>query len=483
MDIKHVIGRQEEIGKLVKALHSDRAELVAIYGRRRVGKTYLVHQFSKAQKGITYFDFSGQHKAPLHEQIENFCVRLEEVFKVTTPLQRPDGWKEALLLLNSFLDNEPKKNKHLLFFDELPWIAGRNSAFVPALDYVWNQYWSQNQRIKLVVCGSAASWMIDKVINAKGGLHNRVTEQINLSPFSLMEVESLLKSKGIRLGKMEILKIYMAIGGVPFYWTHIEKGRSSAESIDALFFKKAAPLKEEFERLFSSLFENSEIHQKIVEALAGGRQGLSREDLIAKLKTTSGGQFNQYLKELVISGFIQEFIPYGRKKKDHYFRLVDPFCFFFLKWQKEILGGRTSWKSLQNTPRIHTWLGYSFENLCIMHEAKIKKALQLEDSVITSSSWVFRPSIKLTEQKGAQIDLLWQRRDGVIQIFEMKYSESPYKLEKGYAKALSDKVEIFKEKTKFKGQVFLTLISPRGLAPGLWNDDVIDSVVDLEQIW
>jgi hypothetical protein len=242
-------------------------------------------------------------------------------------------------------------------------------------------------------------------------------------------------------------------------------------------------VREEFQRLLSSLFENSEIHQKIVGVLAANRQGASREDLLAKLKLKSGGQFNRYLNELAISGFIQEFIPYGRKKKDHYFRLIDPFCFFYLKWQTEISGGRTSWKSLQSTPRMHAWLGYTFENICVINEARIKKVLELEDSVVTSSSWVFRPSGRSHDKKGVQIDLLWQRRDGVIQIFEMKYSESPFKLDKNYAKALSDKIEIFKERTKFKGQVFLTLISPYGLAPGLWNMEVIDSVVNLDQIW
>lgn len=483
MEINHLIGRQSEVKKLETTLHSAQAEFIAIYGRRRVGKTFLVRQFANSQKGILYFDFSGQQKASLHDQIDNFCVRLQEVFRIPTPIQRPSGWKEALLLLNGFLKKQAKNKKCLLFFDELPWIAGRNSAFVPALDYIWNQYWSKNNKIKLIVCGSAASWIIEKIINAKGGLHNRVTGQINLSPFSLNEVESFLKDKGIKLNEIEILKIYMAIGGIPFYWTYIEKGKSGAEAIDSLFFKKAAPLKEEFHRLFSSLFENSEIHQKIVEVLAGNRQGVSREELLSKLKLKSGGQFSRYLNELGIAGFIQEFIPYGRKKKDHYFRLIDPFCFFYLKWRAEISGGRTSWKSLQNTPRMQTWLGYTFENICVMQESKIKKALELEDLVVTSSSWVYRPPVRSHDKKGVQIDLLWQRRDGVIQIFEMKYSESPFKLDKTYAKTLSDKKEIFKEITKFKGQVFLILISPYGLAPGLWNEDVIDSVINLNQLW
>ena len=483
MEIKHLIGRKAELKQLESIIHSSRPEFIAIYGRRRVGKTFLIRQFASAQKSIKYFDFSGQQNSPLQNQIDNFCVRLEEAFKITRPLQRPKGWKEALLLLNSFLNEQTKNKKCMLFFDELPWIASRNSAFVSALDYIWNQYWSRNKNIKLIVCGSAASWIIEKVINAKGGLHNRVTGQMNLSPFNLNEVESYLRDKGIKLTRIEILKIYMAIGGVPFYWTHIQKGKSGAESIDSLFFRKAAPLKDEFQRLLSSLFENSEVHKKIVEALANNRHGVSREELLAQLKIKSGGQFNRYLNELTISGFIQEFIPYGRKKKNHYFRLIDPFCFFYLKWQTEISGGRTSWKSLQNTPRLQSWLGYTFENVCIMHEEKIKQVMELTDSVVTSSSWSFRPSVRSQKEQGVQFDLLWKRKDGVIQIFEIKYSESPFKLEKNYAKVLSNKIEIFKEKTKFKGQVFLTLVSPFGLAQGLWNDDIVDTVVDLNEIW
>lgn len=480
---RSLIGRQTEINLLEKMLHSAQPEFFAVYGRRRVGKTYLLRQFAQSQKKILFFDFTGQQNASLAEQINNFCIRLEEVFKISPSIQRPKNWMGSLLLLNQLLNQQPLKTQFFLFFDELPWIASRNSKFISALDYIWNQYWSKNSRLKLVVCGSAASWIIDKVINAKGGLHNRVTGQINLAPFNLTEVEAFVQQKGINLNRGEILKIYMALGGVPFYWTYLERGKSSAEIIDSLFFKKGAPFKDEYLRLFGSLFENSETHEKIVKALSVHRNGLSREDLLLELKMKSGGQFNRYLNELIVSGFVQEFIPYGRKKKDHYFRLIDPFCFFYLKWQSEISIGRTSWKSLQGTPRMQAWLGYTFENICILLESKMQKSLGLEGMVLSSSSWTYRSSPKNKDQKGLQIDLLWQRKDNVIQIFEMKYSELPFKLEKNYALSLSDKIEIFKEKTNFRGQIFVTLVSPHGLAPGLWNEDIIHNVVTLKEIW
>lgn len=482
MEKTFIIGRKRELELLGYAVESKQPEFVALYGRRRIGKTYLVRQYAKGTKDLFFFDFSGHKGASLSEQIESFCLRLEEVFHLSITIARPAHWKEALHLLTKLIEDLPKKQKVLLFFDELPWIAARNSGFLQALDYIWNQYWSKNTNIKLVVCGSAASWMVDKIINAKGGLHNRVTQRLLLEPFQLNEVQQYLAARKIRIKPIEMLKLYMAIGGVPYYWSLISKGKSSAQLIQSLFFYRGSVLKDEYSRLLQSLFDNSEYHQRIVKTLANKKEGMSRKELLGQLKIKSGGQFNKHLKELEVSGFIQMFIPYGKQKKGHYFRLVDEFCLFYLNWEKEIQSSNGNWLALQGTHRFGAWAGYAFENVCITHEKKMAKALEVESLVVSSSSWRHRSGKGKSAEQGAQVDLLWQRKDGVLQLFEMKYSESPFKLEKSYAKSIQNKLDILANEVNHKGQIFVTLVSPFGLKDGLWNEEVIDSVLTLEDL-
>jgi predicted AAA+ superfamily ATPase len=396
-------------------------------------------------------------------------------------MQRPKNWNQALEVLTSLINNK-KEKKIIIFIDELPWLASQRSNFLSALDYSWNQSWSKDTRIKLIVCGSAASWMNENLIQATGGLHNRLTRQMLLSPFHFREVKEYAHDQKLKLIDGELLKLYMVIGGVPYYWSLIPKGQSSAQIIDFLFFKKDAELKLEFSRLFKSLFDNHQVYEKIVRVLASSKKGMNRNELLAKVNIKTGGTANKYLNCLEHSGFIESFIPFGNKKKNISYRLIDEFSLFHIYWEGAHSSLNSFWTNEQSSPKVNTWAGYAFENFCFQHKNEIAKALGIEQLITGAYSWRYAPKKENKNERGAQVDFLFTRKDECLNLIELKYSKKIFSLEKAYAKELAEKVEIFKTKSKFKGQIFTTLVSPLGVKPGLWDDEVLDSTLSLETI-
>lgn len=476
-----IVARKHEIQLLETVMESKKPEFVAIYGRRRVGKTYLIREFFNARKENFYFECTGQKDASISVQIDNFCYQLESYFSLTVKISRPRNWTEAFRLLNELI-NLRREKSITLFFDELPWFAGARSLFVQSLDYAWNQFWSKNSKIKLIVCGSAASWMNDHLVNASSGLHNRITRQIRLDPFRFDEITEFVASQKLRLTSSEILKLYMIFGGVPYYWQLMPKGKSAAEIVDMLLFKKDSELRNEFHNLFRSLFDDHAKHEDIVKALAKSRQGLTRSELLVAVELTTGGTANKYLRNLELSGFIEAFIPFGNKKKEASYRLIDEFCLFHLYWAKQSGTFHRFWSTQQNTPSVDTWAGYAFENFCLQHKMEIARALQIEHLIEGVSSWRISSKRK-AESIGAQIDLIFSRKDGVIHLIEIKYSKTPYKLDKDAAKALARKVDIFKQETGISAQIFTSLVTSSGYVKGLWDDDVLDSAIDISRVF
>jgi AAA+ ATPase superfamily predicted ATPase len=475
-----LIARKREIDLLGKILSSPKPEFVALYGRRRVGKTFLIHEFFKQNKNIFYFQTTGQKDGSIQLQIDNFCSQIEFTFKLIFKMERPKSWNEVFKVFNDHL-LQIKNKKIVIFLDELPWLASHKSQFIQSLDYIWNQHWSKDSKIKLITCGSAASWMNDNIIEATGGLHNRLTRKILLEPFKFPEVKEYLKSQKIKLMDSEILKLYMVFGGVPYYWSLIPKGNSASQIVEALIFKKDGELRNEFHRLFQSLFDQYEVYEKIVRALANSKSGLDRNELLKATKLQTGGTANKYLKNLEHSGFIESFIPYGNKKKNIYFRLIDEFCLFSISWERSYSNFSQIWGNQQGSPKLNTWAGYAFENFCLHHKEEIAKALGIQSLTSGIYSWRHTPPKKSTDS-GAQIDLIFERKDGCLNFVEIKYSKSPYKIEKPYAQSLATKEEVFRKLTNFKGQIFTNLISPEGLKHGLWDEDVIDSAHNLDDI-
>ncbi|MGA1824906.1 MAG: AAA family ATPase [bacterium] len=484
--MERLIGRKKEQEVLNKIVSSPDAEFLAIYGRRRVGKTFLVREFFKHED--FYFEAIGEKDGSMHEQLLNFHDSIQKAFSPGIPLKQPDTWKEAFSILTTLIEKLKIRKKIILFFDELPWMATKRSGFIQALDHYWNKTWSRISNLKLIVCGSAASWVLDNLIHAKGGLYNRLTGAIHLVPFSLKETKEYLLSRKINLKNDQILDIYMVFGGIPFYLHYIDKGKSPAQIINSLCFSRDAPFFTEFNQLFKSLFEHSEVHVRLIREIARKRFGISREELLKALGMSSGGTFKKRLDELEASSFIEIFTPYGRSKKDFYIKIIDEYTLFYLHFIDAVKQSRTIgknknyWLSVSKEPAFKIWSGYAFEAVCLKHIDKIIRALGLENLAKQIGSWRFVPQ-KGSLQSGAQIDLLIDRLDNAITLCEIKYAGSMYTIDKQYANNLKNKITVFENQTKTRKQLFLAAITTHGIKRNVWSEDLITSEVTLSDLF
>ncbi len=483
-----LLARKQEILTLEQMLNSSKPELLALYGRRRVGKTYLIRQFFKKKK-VLFFNVTGVKNGLLSEQLIHFTDQIATVFYYGAKLAYAKSWDEAFKMLTQAVQAVSPAKKIILFFDELPWMATRNSRLLENLEYYWNQHWSNDKRIKLIICGSSASWIINKVIKNRGGLHNRITRKILLEPFNLAETKEFLAKIGVKLNFKQTLQIFMVIGGVPYYLSQIQKGLSAAQAIEKIAFSKQSFLLDEFNNLFSSLFEDCENYIRIVEIIAQHRYGIGKRKLLENLgKQAVGGTASKKLDELEEAGFIQSFKPLYHKKKGIYYRLIDEYTLFYLKWlapladrlQKKALDAG-NWQAIQSTPEWHSWQGYAFEAVCYKHLSQIRRALQLPATAV-ADSWRYAPTPG-TKQRGAQIDLLFDRKDAAITICEIKYTDEPFLLTKEYLQVLKRRTEVFRTTTRTSKQLFLALVSANGIKNNYYAEDNISNVVILDDLF
>lgn len=471
-----VVGRIKELKILNRLYVSDEAQFLALYGRRRVGKTFLIRQFAHSKPEAIFFNVTGSKEGDLEEQTNHFIQRIGEVFYGGTKLAPIKNWDKLFALLTNALDQQAKDKKIILFFDELPWMATQNSRLLQSIDYYWNQYWSHDPRIKLIICGSSASWIINKIIKSTGGLHNRITEKILLESFNLNDTQKYLASKDIVLGRKQILLLYMATGGVPYYLSKIMWKLSAMQILEKLAFSKDAFFLGEFDVLFASLFNDHDAHEKIVRALAKHRYGIGKRDLL-KMIGSVGGSGGAKLQELEDAGFIMSFKPLYHKKKGIYYRLIDEYVFFYLKWIEPIKESLRlqaldagDWQAIRITPEWYNWQGVAFESICYKHLILIKRKLALPPMSM-ASTWRYAPNAK-TEGRGVQIDLLFDRRDDVINICEIKCTEEPFVITKDYLENLRLKMQVFKEQTGSQKQLFLSLVSANGLKQNSYAKEV-----------
>ena len=474
---KTLIGRHKEKAILKEALQSSEAEMVAVIGRRRVGKTFLIKEVYKEH---IQFEITGLQNASLQKQLNHFSFTFNQYIKSPIPMKEPSNWLEAFQLLVLYLDQKNGKEKCVVFFDELPWLATRKSDFLTGLGFFWNS-WAVNKNIVVVICGSAASWMIDKVVNNRGGLHNRITKRIFLQPFTLAETEEYLKNKKIGYKRNQIIEIYMALGGIPHYLKEIKAGKSPVQNIDDICFSQEGILRDEFSRLYPSLFSNAEKHISIIRALGTSHQGLTRPKIVQKAKISEGGNTSRVLQELEQSGFITSYIPFGKKKKDTLYRLTDEYSLFYLRFiEKEKSGGSGTWKHLSQTQAYKIWSGYAYENICLKHIPQIKKALDIAGVYSKASTFIKQGN---AEEKGTQIDLLLDRNDNVVNIFEIKYYNAEFTINENYANKLREKMRVFQEATKTKKYLMLTMITIFGIKKNKHSLGLVEKVLELEDLF
>ena len=472
-----LIGRIEEIKILNNAFQSSKAEMVAVIGRRRVGKTFLV---KSVYENKIDFEITGIQHATRSEQLRNFIIQISKYSDGSFPITEPRDWLEAFYLLSKFLEIKQESEKNVIFLDELPWLATHKSGFLKGLGWFWNS-WAVNQNIVVVICGSAASWMIKNVVHDKGGLHNRITKRIYLKPFNLLETETFLKSKSLNFDHYQILQLYMALGGVPHYLDEIEGGKSATQNIDSICFSENGLLWDEFSKLYAALFDNSEAHIKIVRALANKQKGLTRTEIVANTDLSEGGAISTIIDELQHSGFITAYLPFGKMKKDSLYRLTDEFSLFYFQFmENNRFGGVNVWQQLSKTQPYITWAGYAFESICLKHIIQIKKALGISGIFSTASSY-FKKGTK--EEKGIQYDLLIDRNDHTITLCEIKFYGAEFTIDKATAMEYRNKMATFKETTKTRKQTFLTMITTFGLKQNQYSLGLVDASLTMDDLF
>lgn len=467
-----VIGRIEETAQLQEALTSKQAELVVLHGRRRIGKTFLVRNVCKEH---IRFEITGMHRASMKEQLRNFHLTLAQHRK---RLPEPTDWLEAFQQLGDHIASLRGKRKKVIFIDEFPWLDGRRSRFLPAFSNFWNAFASKRKDLMVVICGSAASYMVSKIILDRGGLHNRITRHIRLDPFSLSEAEQLLRHNGVRLTRYDVLGLYMALGGVPFYLQMVKRGESTAQAIDRLCFRANGPLREEFSNVFASLFEHSDNHERIVRALARVRKGRTRDDVAKTSKVRTGGTLTKTLQELEASGFIQRYMPY-RGIKDPLYRLSDEHALFHLKFVEASRPSKGAyWAKLQGRPALQAWAGFTFETICMKHVEQIKQGLGIAGVHSVHGSWFARRA-----KGGAQVDLLIDRDDNVINLCEMKFRNAPFTIDKKYAAELNRKIEVFRQETGTHKGILPTFITTYGVAPNAYSRQLVQGELTMDALF
>lgn len=484
--MEKLVGRTREISILKSLLKSKKAELLAIYGRRRIGKTFLINRFF-SNKGI-YFEMTGIKGGKCSQQIRAFVRRLQLSFKDLKIETYPKTWFEVFELLEKAIGDTKKSHKIILFFDEFPWMDTHKSDLLKAFEYFWNSYLSKDSRIIAIICGSSVSWMIRKIINNKAGLYGRLTSQIRLRPFTLKEIEEYFITNRIHLDRKQIVEVSMALGGVPKYLSYVEPGNSAAQIIQKLCFTPGAPLTTEFQALYESLFDDYQNHVKIIELLARSRIGLTVSQISEKLGKEKGGNLSRALKELIASNFVQ-FIPfYGRKTRDGRYRVVDEYSYFYLNWIQDAIYNydesisQSFWMQQQSSSKFKSWAGYMFESICFKHIRQIIKALELTVVAEKASYWSCF-SQKNSSDQGAQIDLIIDRKDQCMNLCEIKFWASKYLMTDSNAKTLNKRREIFREKIKTRKTLFNTLITPYGARVNRHYLSSVDKQLNLDALF
>lgn len=476
--MEKLVGRIQEKKILENALTSAGAELVAVYGRRRIGKTFLIR--SVYEKYLR-FEFTGVHNAAMQEQLEGFSLALKKAIESPVDIAVPKSWAAAFHLLENFLSPVIAKQKAVLFFDEFPWLHTQKSNFLRAFEHFWNSWASKYANLTVVICGSAASWMLRNIVNNKGGLHNRVSIRIRLLPFTLGETAAYLKSRSANIDQYQILQLYMVMGGVPQYLKTIKPGESVLQVTDRECFTKDGTLKEEFKILYESLFDNAARHTAIIRLLSGKSKGMTRNELINNSALSSGGTTSKVLTELEESGFITPYIPFEKNSKELVYRLTDEYSLFYLKFiERSKATGKGTWLRISESTAFKSWTGCAFEAICLKHILQVKRALNIEAIYTEASVWRHVPG---KGQAGAQIDLLLDRKDRCMNLCEMKFSVEEFIISKKYAAELAQKKAVFIEKSKTKKTIFLTMVTTYGVLKNEYYKNLIQNEVTMDALF
>lgn len=477
-----IIGRRREQEDLLSLYRSKKSEFAAIYGRRRIGKTFLINnvfeeQFAFKHTGLSPYD--GNNKISMADQLQAFHYSLLR-FGKDEGSPAPKNWLEAFYQLEKLLTAKADGKKQVVFIDELPWMDTPKSKFIPAFESFYNGWAGARDDIFLIICGSSSSWIIKNIINNKGGLYDRLTCQMKLLPFTLKETEEFLRFKEVEMERYDIVRAYMAFGGIPYYLGYVRPGLSIEQSIDEAVFRENAPLKGEFERLFNTLFTHSDKYIKIVRMLSGRNYGFTRAEISQKTGISVGGGLTVCLEKLAEADFVEAYRPVFSATREDYYRLKDCFCIFWLRF----VDGKTGkdshfWQNNAAAKKIVSWQGIAFEHICMSHLESIRRALGISGIDTTASNMVILPE---KAGEGAQIDLVIKRSDGHVNLCEMKFYSSEASIDQKENLKLRNRKDAFRQRYKVRGTVFLTLVTTFGLKYGTYSS-IYSNVLTLEDLF
>ena len=459
-----MVGRENEIQRLNDSLKSSDSELIVVYGRRRVGKTYLIRTiYEKATK----FEATALYRGTREDQLGVFLKELKKASKKFATIDKLTSWDEAFEHLKTYIKSLRGKQKKVIFIDEFPWFDTHKSGFLMHFGHFWNTFCEKRNDLVVVICGSAASYMIHNIVKNRGSLHARISYKLELQPFTLYETKQFLKSKNINWSNYNILHLYIAIGGIPHYLNKVKKGESVVQTIQRLCFDPNGDLVNEYNEIFESLFSHSDTHIQIVKTLGKSQKGITREQLITQTGFSGGGHFTKALDELTASGFITVSPYTGQKKKMMLYRLSDEYSRFYLKYiDPNRNQGKNFWKTMSQQQSYISWAGFNFETICLKHVSQIKKALGIEGIHSVNSSW---------SSKDAQIDLVISRSDKWINLCEMKFYSDAFTIDSNELRKLRSKISHFKSETKTRNTVALTMLTTYGVTE---NENFYEIVED-----
>lgn len=460
-----LIGRKEEISQLKQAYHSEYSEFVAVYGRRRIGKTFLIRE---TFENIFSFQYTGIFGISNQDQIDEFHQSLVRQ-GLSAQINPPRNWFDAFRLLEDFITASKQKRK-IIFLDELPWMDAPNSKFIAAFEHFWNGWASARKDILLIVCGSATSWIINKIFRNKGGLYNRVTYRLQLQPFSLAECEEFAKAKGLLQNRNMLLEGYMVMGGVPYYWSKLDPSKSMAQNINTLFLKETGVLRNEFNFIYASIFNKPEKYRKVVEALAGKKSGLTRDEIIKNSYSENNGQLSGILEDLIECGFVRKYCHTGKKLRDAIYQLVDCYTLFYYQFVNKAYNvDEEYWVKLIHTPTYNTWCGLAFERVCLLHSRQLKTALGIAGIMSNIFSWHIKGN---DYHPSVQIDMLIDRADNIINVCEMKYAPDGYSMTAPALKNIETKISVLRQHIPARKFIEAVLITSNGVLRNKYSESI-----------
>ena len=476
MKTANIIGRKPELRKLQQCYDSNQAQLVIVYGRRRVGKTFLIQEAFRDEFALR---LTGAYNQPRKVQIANVVAELRRVYKADFPT--PSTWTKTFALLRSFIESRPTDQRQVVFIDEIPWLDTPRSGFLPAFEYFWNSWGAQQSNLMLIACGSATAWMTQKFADNPGGLFNRHAIRLYLRPFTLAETEEYLQAQGINWSRYDVAECYMTVGGIPFYLSQLDNSLSYSANIDELLFRRKGGLWDEFKHLYSTLFRNSDSYLAVVEALAKKKAGLTRSEICAATKLANNGDLTIILQNLIDSDFVNSYFYFGKKSKDTLYQLCDNYTLFYYQFVRDHYGrDEHFWSHSLDSPARRTWAGYAFEMLCRQHIHQIKRKLSILGVLSEESVWYSK--VTEPEARGAQIDIVIDRRDRVINLCEAKFSINQFCISKDYEMELRNKIDTFRRETGTTKALHLTMITTYGLKQNA-HSSLVQSQVTLDDLF